>query len=342
MRGPALPSSFQPPAGASSTPALASVAEPRVLPVDSERHTSTPFPREPRFGQPSAAAAGGSAVPPKPRFVSSALDDLVTYVEEDDDDDDMDIDDAERIASPETITIDDDQPGPERRIEDSPETITIDDDTPAIVTHSTPSGAPAAAAEARKPFSPTIEEMMVPGFGERYMKDLAERERKIEAELSALRLQDRQLTEERESKRQAQLRGWHERREEAETSAVELVEEEDEFDPDLQPLTPEQAAHVADMWDESLDQVEVQCKAKKDTIALTRKDFGTMADTEWLNDNVINAYLHLLVERGESDDSLPSVWIHSTFFYSKFKTNGCVPPGSPFHLVVVRRPNQTD
>ncbi|RVE70567.1 hypothetical protein OJAV_G00065610 [Oryzias javanicus] len=56
-------------------------------------------------------------------------------------------------------------------------------------------------------------------------------------------------------------------------------------------------------------------------LSLTRKDLQTLSNLNWLNDEVINFYMNLLVERSK-DPNLPSVNTFNTFFYPKLCSNG--------------------
>ncbi|XP_029291353.1 sentrin-specific protease 1 isoform X2 [Cottoperca gobio] len=56
-------------------------------------------------------------------------------------------------------------------------------------------------------------------------------------------------------------------------------------------------------------------------LSLTRKDLQTLSNLNWLNDEVINFYMNLLVERSK-DPSMPSVNTFSTFFYPKLRSSG--------------------
>ncbi|XP_075952149.1 sentrin-specific protease 1 isoform X1 [Anarhichas minor] len=56
-------------------------------------------------------------------------------------------------------------------------------------------------------------------------------------------------------------------------------------------------------------------------LSLTRKDLQTLSNLNWLNDEVINFYMNLLVERSK-DPGLPSVNTFNTFFYPKLRSNG--------------------
>ncbi|XP_051280910.1 sentrin-specific protease 1 [Dicentrarchus labrax] len=56
-------------------------------------------------------------------------------------------------------------------------------------------------------------------------------------------------------------------------------------------------------------------------LSLTRKDLQTLSNLNWLNDEVINFYMNLLVERSK-DPNLPSVNTFNTFFYPKLRSSG--------------------
>lgn len=56
-------------------------------------------------------------------------------------------------------------------------------------------------------------------------------------------------------------------------------------------------------------------------LSLTRKDLQTLCNLNWLNDEVINFYMNLLVERSK-DPGLPSVNTFNTFFFPKLRSSG--------------------
>ncbi|XP_070766894.1 sentrin-specific protease 1 [Enoplosus armatus] len=56
-------------------------------------------------------------------------------------------------------------------------------------------------------------------------------------------------------------------------------------------------------------------------LSLTRKDLQTLNNLNWLNDEVINFYMNLLVERSK-DPNRPSVNTFNTFFYPKLRSSG--------------------
>jgi sentrin-specific protease 1 len=57
---------------------------------------------------------------------------------------------------------------------------------------------------------------------------------------------------------------------------------------------------------------------------ITRGDLNTLVGSNWLNDEVINFYMNLLVERSEkrADDGYPKVYSMNTFFIPKLLQSG--------------------
>lgn len=56
-------------------------------------------------------------------------------------------------------------------------------------------------------------------------------------------------------------------------------------------------------------------------LTITRKDIQTLNNLNWLNDEVINFYMNMLVERSQRP-GLPSVYTFNTFFYPKLRGAG--------------------
>lgn len=54
---------------------------------------------------------------------------------------------------------------------------------------------------------------------------------------------------------------------------------------------------------------------------ITRHDISTLDGLNWLNDEVINFYMNLLIERGKNDN-YPNVYAFNTFFYPKLLKTG--------------------
>lgn len=56
-------------------------------------------------------------------------------------------------------------------------------------------------------------------------------------------------------------------------------------------------------------------------LQITRRDIQTLETGQWLNDEVINFYMNLLVQRNDSE-GYPALHVFSTFFYPKLKQGG--------------------
>ncbi|RMB90342.1 hypothetical protein DUI87_33228 [Hirundo rustica rustica] len=56
-------------------------------------------------------------------------------------------------------------------------------------------------------------------------------------------------------------------------------------------------------------------------LTITRKDIQTLNNLNWLNDEIINFYMNLLMERSKEKD-LPALHAFNTFFFTKLKTSG--------------------
>lgn len=58
-----------------------------------------------------------------------------------------------------------------------------------------------------------------------------------------------------------------------------------------------------------------------DGVQIMRKDMRTLTNLNWLNDEIINAYLHLIVLRGQ-EPKRKRVYAFNTFFYPKLRESG--------------------
>uniref|UniRef100_A0A663LUZ3 SUMO specific peptidase 2 n=1 Tax=Athene cunicularia TaxID=194338 RepID=A0A663LUZ3_ATHCN len=67
------------------------------------------------------------------------------------------------------------------------------------------------------------------------------------------------------------------------------------------------------------DPGEIMSSAFK--LKVTREDIHTLMDLQWLNDEIINFYMCLLVERNKKE-GYPAVHAFSTFFYPKLISGG--------------------
>lgn len=83
-------------------------------------------------------------------------------------------------------------------------------------------------------------------------------------------------------------------------------------------LTPEILKTVS--W-ASQPQPYTQALIELDGVQILRKDIQTLTGLNWLNDEIINAYMFLIVTRGKSTD-YKSVYTFNTFFYPKVRDSG--------------------
>jgi len=91
-------------------------------------------------------------------------------------------------------------------------------------------------------------------------------------------------------------------------------------DEGLPELTPEMNAKINHAMNMKLDPDAVL--AEKFGYTIRRRDLMTLAGTNWLNDEVINFYMSLLMERGGTAKKYPSIYAFNTFFYPKVVSSG--------------------
>jgi len=60
----------------------------------------------------------------------------------------------------------------------------------------------------------------------------------------------------------------------------------------------------------------------KFNIQINRKDVQTLRPRKYVNDEIINFYLNMIVERGENASDMLNVFAFSTFFYPQLKKSG--------------------
>ena len=85
---------------------------------------------------------------------------------------------------------------------------------------------------------------------------------------------------------------------------------------------------LPDITEEMEDVIQMACNSRGETlikayqIDISRKDIDTLQGLNWLNDNVINFYLSMIVKRSKENDSWPNVYATNTFFYPKIMQQG--------------------
>ena len=95
-------------------------------------------------------------------------------------------------------------------------------------------------------------------------------------------------------------------------------ESESEEEAELPELTPEQESEI----DQILSSPYSQTLVDAHNIAITRKDLDTLRGLNWLNDEIINFYLQMIVARSKENDNWPNVYAMNTFFLPKLMKTG--------------------
>ncbi|XP_015190659.1 PREDICTED: sentrin-specific protease 1-like [Polistes dominula] len=99
---------------------------------------------------------------------------------------------------------------------------------------------------------------------------------------------------------------------------VVLDETEEPEEPPLPTLTDEMLKEVKNAFvPKPPDEVLIEAHG----LRITRKDINTLADLNWLNDEVINFYMNLLIDRA-TNDKFPKIHAMNTFFYPKLLSGG--------------------
>lgn len=161
--------------------------------------------------------------------------------------------------------------------------------------------------------SPHYGPQFVAQINTRYNAKERERRRRVAEEETRLKLLG-EKREEWESELESRLR----RQLEIVTKPV-LDEREAEPVPVLPGITDEMELMIERCMCGNADG-EVLCDAFNLTI--TRRDLKTLSGLNWLNDQVINFYLTLIMERSKGPGDWPKVFAHNTFFYPKLMSSG--------------------
>ncbi|XP_045512795.1 sentrin-specific protease 1-like isoform X1 [Pieris brassicae] len=99
----------------------------------------------------------------------------------------------------------------------------------------------------------------------------------------------------------------------------ESLIEEDQPAVELPPLTAEQEKLVSRALGPG---PQGQVLIEKFNLRITRRDLQTLSGLNWLNDEVINFYMNLLMQRCGERKDLPQVYAANTFFYPKLMQSG--------------------
>nr|XP_021197052.2 sentrin-specific protease 1 isoform X1 [Helicoverpa armigera] len=104
-----------------------------------------------------------------------------------------------------------------------------------------------------------------------------------------------------------------------ELSIPESIYEEPQPTVELPALTPEQEKLVNRALGPG---PPGQLLVEKFNLRIHRRDLQTLSGLNWLNDEVINFYMNLLMQRSEERKDLPKVYATNTFFYPKLMQSG--------------------
>ncbi|KAJ8729114.1 hypothetical protein PYW08_000695 [Mythimna loreyi] len=104
-----------------------------------------------------------------------------------------------------------------------------------------------------------------------------------------------------------------------ELSIPESIYEEPQPTVELPALTPEQEKLVNRALGPG---PPGQMLVEKFNLRIHRRDLQTLSGLNWLNDEVINFYMNLLMQRSEERKDLPKVYATNTFFYPKLMQSG--------------------
>lgn len=96
-----------------------------------------------------------------------------------------------------------------------------------------------------------------------------------------------------------------------------IPEFEQSIEIELPTLTQEQEAAVT----KALRAPYGQLIVSKFSLNIISEDIRTLGGLTWLNDNVINFYMNMIIERGK-DKNFPTAYAFNTFFYAKLIKDG--------------------
>ncbi|KAI6182956.1 hypothetical protein M3Y97_00436000 [Aphelenchoides bicaudatus] len=94
-----------------------------------------------------------------------------------------------------------------------------------------------------------------------------------------------------------------------------------EIEEELFPELTEEALNLVNyVWDSTGNESEIF--ADEFSIQIKRHDLNTLRGLNWLNDEVINFYLNLIMQRSENHRDLPKVYVFNTFFLKTLNSRG--------------------
>ncbi|XP_060083476.1 sentrin-specific protease 1-like isoform X2 [Ylistrum balloti] len=160
----------------------------------------------------------------------------------------------------------------------------------------------------------------------KYSMESRERNRKIaEQEVKSKVYEERRKAREEHLEREIQIRMKVLSTEPAfaeEPVIEDIEEEEEEEEREEKEVFPELTDDMERIISNALrPRPEHEVLVEAFRLQITRKDMATLSGLNWLNDEIINFYMNLLMERGK-DEGKAKVYACNTFFYPKVVSGG--------------------
>ncbi|XP_078656292.1 uncharacterized protein LOC144902622 isoform X1 [Branchiostoma floridae x Branchiostoma belcheri] len=187
-----------------------------------------------------------------------------------------------------------------------------DPDSPVIV-----SMEPATRTTSRVIDSPFVAETWVKEFHEKYGSQARHRQKQIEEE----RIKARKLEERRKKREKTIEEQVSERLSIAEKTPAVIEDKIPQKEISFPKITDEMQTEISQALRPS---PEGEILVKGYRLEISRKDMHTLAGLNWLNDEIINFYMNMIMDRGNAQGNL-KVHAFNTFFYTKLTQQG---PGS--------------
>ncbi|XP_043198541.1 sentrin-specific protease 1-like isoform X1 [Amphibalanus amphitrite] len=107
------------------------------------------------------------------------------------------------------------------------------------------------------------------------------------------------------------------------TQRLALPAEEEEEEEEEEDALPELTAEMEGVISAALrPSPPNELMAEAFNQRVTRHDLQTLKSLNWLNDEVINFYMNLVMDRSKTNEKLPKVYCFNTFFYGKIVSQG--------------------
>ncbi|XP_041366433.1 sentrin-specific protease 1-like [Gigantopelta aegis] len=163
--------------------------------------------------------------------------------------------------------------------------------------------------------SPYLEDDWIKNLKARYSSEARERQRKIEeAKITAELLEEKRKAKEHDLERQIRER-------------MKIFEKEPPVLPEPEPTEEEeQLPELSAAMEEEINRAlrphpSNEILSDGFRLQISRKDMVTLSGLSWLNDEIINFYMNLLMSRAE-EEGKPKVYAFNTFFYPKVMNGG--------------------